>query len=128
MIFNIDNIKESKESLRDELKFPFISVRHSILGGDDKVSIMLAVATTTPDKWTNGIFENSDYARIEISNDGTVKYFGGANMKLRKKTVKSLQDAITHINEKMTIADIPANYNYFTSPKLKFIKYEWDGS
>lgn len=124
MIFNINNIRESKESLRDELKFPFISVQHSTLGGDDEVSIMLALATTTPDKWTNGIFKNSDYARIEISNDGTVKHFGGANMKLRKKTVKSLQDAITHINNKIQVAIIPDDYNYFTNNKItwRFLK------
>ena len=124
MIFNIDNIKESKESLRNELKFPFIGVKHSTLGGDDRVSIMLAVATTTPDKWINGIFENSDYARIEISNTGTVKHFGGSNMKLRKKTVKSLQDAITHINDKMQVAIIPDDYNYFTNDKItwRFLK------
>lgn len=99
-LFDIDSAQSLADRLKEELFYSFISVRISTLGGDDNVTIMLAASTTTKENWANGIFENSDYRRFSIENDGTVENFTTSGLsKVRKFTAKSVDDLITRLNK-----------------------------
>lgn len=119
MIFNEPNIIEVIDNFKKNLDYSFASVTHSTLGGADNVSLLIALSTDKKESWSGGFFENSTYVRIQILNDGTVEQFSGYKLKLRKKKVKSVDDAINYINSKMKIAIVPDNYNYFTD-KLEY--------
>ena len=103
LLFSIDNIEESKEELRNILKqkFPYVSVVHSTLGGDETVTIMVAIAKEPKEDWSNGYFENSTYARIHIDRKGTVEKFAGYKFKLRKFKGKSIKDIGNKINDRL---------------------------
>jgi len=100
-LFNVDTAQKLVDRLRSELDFySFVSARISTLGGNDNVAIMLAVSTETKGNWQNGIFENSNYRRFSIFNDGTVENFTTSGLnKVRKFTAKSVDDLITRLNK-----------------------------
>jgi hypothetical protein len=71
-----------------------------MLGGKDNVSIMLAVSIEAKENWKYGIFENSNYRRFSIDNDGTVENFTTSGLdKVRKFTAKSVDDLIERLNK-----------------------------
>ena len=86
--------------VKEELYYSFISATISTLGGENEVTVMLAVSTTTKENWANGIFENSKYRRFSIENDGTVENFTVSGLdKVRKFTAKSVDDLIARLNK-----------------------------
>jgi len=99
-LFNIHSAQELVDRLKKELNYPFILAYASKLGGDHNITIMLAVSTTTKENWESGIFENSQYRRFSIFNDGTVENFTASGMtKVRKFTAKSIDDLINRLNK-----------------------------
>jgi hypothetical protein len=100
-LFNVDTAQAVVDRLMTELdRYSFVSTRISTLGGNDNVTIMLAVSTESKGNWLNGIFENSNYRRFSIENDGTVENFTTSGLdKVRKFTAKSVDDLITRLNK-----------------------------
>lgn len=88
---------------------PYLSVNKGALGGND--SIFLAVALNPKNEWKNGIFENSQYFRMAIYENGEMEVFTqslykkGHNYsyeyriktKFRKCTAKSVEDAVVRL-------------------------------
>lgn len=98
-LFTYESVEEVKEQLREGLDFPYVLVQSSILGGKERVSILLKVSKDPKSEWANGIFQNSRYANIHIDNKGTVEKFSGYQLKLRKFKGKSIDHIIEKINE-----------------------------
>jgi len=99
-LYNIETAQELVDRLKEELYYSFISATISKLGGEENPCIMLAVSTTTKENWANGIFENSDYRRFSIDNDGTVENFTTSGLsKVRKFTAKSVDNLIEKLNK-----------------------------
>jgi hypothetical protein len=105
LIFGMDNLVVFKKELYEELKkrFPYVSVNHSTLGGDNTVSLLVAVSLQTPDQWAYKIFENSQCAKLIIERDGTVEKISGSKTKLRKFAGKSASDIGKKINERLEV-------------------------
>lgn len=79
--------------------FKYIGGSISTLGGMNRPSIMLRVSLQSKDEWKNGIFENSPYAHISISYNGTMEMFSGCiQPKLRKTQVKSTHEVISKLH------------------------------
>ena len=86
-LFNADTAQILADMLKVELNYSFISPKISTLGGNGNITIMLAVSTETKGNWSNGIFENSNYRRFSIHNNGTVENFTTSGLsKVRKFT------------------------------------------
>jgi len=98
-LFNHRNVENVIQILEEELKFPFVRGQFSTLGGNERVSILLRISKDHPDKWYNGIFNNSRYAQLHIDKFGTVEQFAGHQLKLRKFTAKSISHMMTKIND-----------------------------
>jgi hypothetical protein len=100
-LFDVDTAQTLVDRLRAELNFySFISVSISMLGGKENVTVMLAVSTENIEDWAGRIFENSNYRRFSIFNDGTVEYFTTSGLKkVRKFTTKSVDDLIERLNK-----------------------------
>ena len=86
-----------------------VSVQPGVLGDS---TLYVAICYTPKTEWINGIFENSNYVRFIIEDDGTVEthvtslYAQGVSVsyesrlpikKFRKTKAKSTQDAINKI-------------------------------
>lgn len=97
-LYDRDSIDFFKQELRMKLKFPYVKIRISSLGGKDNLSIFVAISKDEPETWVNGIFENSRSAKIRIGNDGEIEQISGWKLKLRKSTVKDVYKAIEKIN------------------------------
>ena len=91
-------IKKDVEQLKQGLKFAYVSIQTSSLGGVERPSILITISTSKRDNWANGILENSNYAKIHISHTGVVEHFSGWRLKLRKFTAKDIPHAIQKIN------------------------------
>lgn len=96
-IFDVGNVAMVEVQLQN-LRFPYVYVYHSTLGGADNVSILLTVSLDPKHTWSNGILQNSRYAQIHISNNGVVEQFSGSRLKLRKFTAKNISQIIEKIN------------------------------
>lgn len=97
-LFDERSIDSVTEELRTKLNFPYVRVRVSSLGGEDNLSIILAISKDAPETWHNKIFENSRSAKMHISNTGVIEQISGWKLKLRKFTAKDMNTAITKIN------------------------------
>lgn len=102
-IFDYEKLKTEKENIYNAINAEYKRVQISTLGGYDKVTLLIRLSLDKKESWEYGIFENSRYYHFHISNNGTVENFsrGHDTNKIRKKTVKSLEDAIKYINEKI---------------------------
>ncbi|MCK4665986.1 hypothetical protein KAU33_04510 [Candidatus Dependentiae bacterium] len=98
-LFTYENVEDVKEQLRNGLDFPFVHVQSSILGGKEKVSIIVKVSKDPKEEWANGIFQNSRYATLHIMSNGTVEQFSGWQLKMRKFKGKSIDHVIEKINK-----------------------------
>jgi len=99
-LFDVNSAQNLVDLLRSKLNFPFISVSISTLGGKENVTIMLSVSKEAKEDWEYNIFENSNYRRFSIENDGTVENFVTSGLsKVRKFTAKSVEDLITRLNK-----------------------------
>lgn len=97
-LFNINTVVPTEIQLHT-LKFPYVGVGHSTLGGIENVSIFVTISLDPRHAWANGILENSRYARIHVHNDGTVEQISGYQLKLRKFTAKNMAQVIDKINQ-----------------------------
>jgi len=99
-LFDVNSAQNLVDRLRSELDFSFISASMSMLGGKDNITIMLAVSIEAKENWPGDIFENSNYRRFSIFNDGTVENFTTSGLsKVRKFTAKSVDDLIARLNK-----------------------------
>lgn len=100
-LFDAGSMDEAAKRLHDEMSkvVPFVSIKKSTLGGPEHATLMLAVSLEPKDKWENGIFENSQYARFSVEGDGEIKQFSPfrGKDKFRKTMVKDLDSAIQKI-------------------------------
>jgi hypothetical protein len=100
-IFDYESVKDKRQEILDAIQAEYKGITISTLGGIENTSIILHLSLDKKDTWQNGIFHNSRYFIIHISKNGIVENFSCGNRanKLRKKTVKSLQQAIEYINK-----------------------------
>jgi len=107
-IFDIDSVKNEVSKMNAKIKAPYVKVNYSDLGGAIHVSIYILVSLDDKKDWYNGILENSRYFRMSLSNDGILQLFSGSHLlrsyKFRKTKVKSVDDAITKINNYIQLA------------------------
>lgn len=113
-IFNSENtlstntfIEHLKKDLSDVA--PFISISKGALGGNE--TVYLDVALNPKNEWQNGIFENSQYFRMCIYENGEMEVFTQSlykkghwtryeyriKTKFRKCTAKSFEDVVKRI-------------------------------
>ncbi len=97
-LFDINTVETVVKQLNLTLRFPYVTVYSTSLGGAENVAIMVTISTTPKQLWTNGILENSKYAHIHIYNNGVVDHFSGHKLKLRKFTAKSVGQIVEKIN------------------------------
>jgi hypothetical protein len=97
-LFNINDVNMIELQLQT-LKFPYVHVQHSTLGGSENVSILLTISLSPKHEWNNGILQNSKYAKIHIHNNGLTEQFSGYQLKLRKFTAKNVAEIIKKIND-----------------------------
>lgn len=97
-LFNVKTASAVVKLLKTKLNYPFINAYVSTLGGPERVSVLLTVSTSIKSEWPNGILENSRYAKIHITNNGTVEQFSGMKLKLRKFIAKDYPHMIQRIN------------------------------
>ena len=98
-LFDYESVEDAKVQLEEGLDFPYVSVRSSILGGKEDVSILVTVSKDPESEWANHILQNSRYAKIHILRDGTVEQFVGWKLKMRKFKGKSIEHIIEKINK-----------------------------
>lgn len=97
-IFTYETIELAKEELMSGLKFPVVGVNHSILGGEEHVSIFVGISIDPEETWYNGIYENSRYAQIHIENEGVTHQIAGTKLKMRKFKGQSIAHVVEKIN------------------------------
>ena len=102
-IYTYNDIKDKQKELTDKIHAEYKSLHISTLGGADNACIMLNISLDKKETWQNGIFQNSRYYQCSIDNKGVVENFSGSYRvkKIRKKTVKTLQEGFDYINEKI---------------------------
>jgi hypothetical protein len=100
-IFDVTNTNSVVDRLKNELIFPYVYAYSSNLGGNENVSILLSISKDKKETWANSIFENSNYMRFHIYNNGTVKLIAKHyNLpKVRQFAVKTINDLITRLNK-----------------------------
>ncbi len=97
-VFTYETVETAKKQLESGLKFPFIRTQHSMLGGKERISILVNISKDPQSQWANKIYQNSRYAQIHISNDGGTEQFSGWQLKMRKFKGKSIAHIIEKIN------------------------------
>jgi len=98
-IFDYEDVDELGKKIHQALKAkaPFVSVKHSTLGGKENVSFLISVSLDPKEEWYNNIIENSRLFRVHLLRDGELEQFQKSHQidkKLRKSRVKSVDDAI----------------------------------
>jgi hypothetical protein len=97
-LFTFENADDFKNKLVAGLKYPFVSCSISTLGGRENMSLLLTVSTSTKEHWGFGILENSQYAKISISNNGKVECFSGS-LKVRGFTSCKIETVLKNLNK-----------------------------
>lgn len=96
-VYSETDRQEIAQALMASPLLPFVLVRRSALGGEDRASLLIAVSLDLKNSWSNGIFENSRYRRFHLIN-GKLETFGGYNTpKFRTCSVKSVKHAVEKI-------------------------------
>ena len=99
ILFDVNMAEDIVSRLKNEIKVPYIDAYKSTLGGEENVSILLAISLDEKDTWTYGIYENSRYARFYIDNNGVVEHFrGNIEPRFRKTKVKDVDSLINKLN------------------------------
>lgn len=79
-------------------QIPFFKGYVSTLGGDKHATVMFSVSFDPREQWSNGIYENSRYARFNLNPDGTFEKFSGhGTAKLRKSKAKNVADVAAKV-------------------------------
>lgn len=101
--FNIDNIEEVKQKIKENLSYPYVYIYHSTLGGKENISILLTISLDNPNTWYNQILENSAYIKLHILNYGVIELISkNRNVKkFRKTRFKSIDNLIKKLNDKI---------------------------
>ena len=97
-LYDKTTVEKARTLLQTNLQFPYVKSYISALGGQDNLSIYVAISKDDPSTWANGIFENSRSAKILVDNTGVVEQISGWKLNLRKSTVKDISKAIEKIN------------------------------
>lgn len=97
-LYDKTTVESVRAQLQKNLQFPYVKSYISTLGGQDNLSIYVAISKDDPSTWVNGIFENSRSAKILVDNTGVVEQISGWKLNLRKSTVKDISKAIEKIN------------------------------
>ncbi len=98
------------ESVKSQINAPYVSARISTLGGYGRASLMMAISLDPKENWANHIFENSNYMRFDLSQDGILNQFVfsiydksrnriRSIKKFRKTMVQSVDEMIAKINK-----------------------------
>ena len=97
-LFDINTVESVVKQINLTLRFPYVHVHTSTLGGDKNVAIFVTISSTPKQFWINGILQNSKYAKFRIDNNGSVEKFTGHQLKFRKFTAKSIGQIVEKIN------------------------------
>jgi hypothetical protein len=93
------NTTQDQETLQILLTgAPLIKVQRSTLGGEQNASLMILVVLDDKSTWTNGILENSRYARFSIHKDRLESFSNSTKVKFRSCKIKSIDHAAQKIN------------------------------
>lgn len=100
-IFDIESVKNDIKLLNKGIKAPFVVAKISMLGGKERVVIIIIISMNKKEDWPNNIFENSKYIKLNFSNTGELGLITQSKFdkKFRKTKVKSINDAINKINK-----------------------------
>jgi len=99
-LFTIDNILENVQFVNNSLIAPYVNTTYSTLGGVTNISMMITISLDSKENWSNGILQNSRYAKFHLSNNGRLEMFAGNTpKKMRRSIVSSVEDAIKKINK-----------------------------
>ena len=103
-LFNIDNVEIVKNKIRENLKFPYVNIYHSTLGGNENISLLLTISLDNRECWSNQILENSAYIKLHILNYGVIELICKSRnlSKFRKTRFKNIDDLIDKINSKVS--------------------------
>ena len=99
-LFNVKVAGDIKKDLLKNIKAPFVNVKISTLGGDDRTSIILNLSLDDKKDWPNGILQNSRYAMFHINADGVIEQFT-KSFSIKKKFRKSKFKNISNITKKI---------------------------
>jgi len=100
-IFDIENL--DLEKIKNDLQCDFKKVQLSLLGGKENASLIFHISLDKKENWDFGIFQNSRYYILNLDLQGNLELYskGSDTNKFRKKSVKSIQEAISYINFKI---------------------------
>lgn len=98
-----ETMKNNIPNIKDKIKAEYCTVYISTLGGINNTSIIIRLSLDKKENWKNGIFHNSKYYIFHIDKYGVIENFSCDYKlkKIRKKTVKTIDEAIEYINKKI---------------------------
>lgn len=98
--FDVDSADAWIEEIKRGIKAPYVQMKKSTLGGNERVTIMINLSLDPKEDWSNGIYQNSRFGQLSLSRDGVLKMFtSGYTIKnMRKARVKSAADVVKKIN------------------------------
>lgn len=94
--------QQDADTIKQLLRAEEVSVQFSTLGGAHNASIMILVCLEPRTTWSNGILQNSKYARFALhSRENRVELFSGGlrTLKFRKAQIKTVEDAAAKIQK-----------------------------
>jgi hypothetical protein len=99
-LFTIDTILDNVQLVNNSLIAPYVNTTYSTLGGVTNISMMITISLDSKENWSNGILQNSRYAKFHLSNNGRLEMFAGNTpKKMRRSIVSSMEEAIKKINK-----------------------------
>lgn len=109
-LFDSSSADSVVKELKKGIKAPFVSVKKSELGGQERVSIIITISLDPKSDWANGIIQNSRLVRFYLENEGVLEMFNRSHLfkgtkKFRKSKVKSVSDVVNKINKYIDIID-----------------------
>jgi hypothetical protein len=101
IIFDYESLQNKEQDITDKIQAEYKHVHISTLGGKENISILIQLSLDKKETWNNGILHNSRYYFFHIHNNGIIENFANSYKvkHIRKKTVKTLQQAIDYINK-----------------------------
>lgn len=102
-MFTYEILKEKGQYILDNIQAEYKHIQLSTLGGKENACAMLRISLDKKENWEYSIFHNSRYYHFSIDKNGTIENFscGHRVKKIRKKTVKTIDEAIKYINAKL---------------------------
>jgi hypothetical protein len=101
-VFDVETADDLVDDIRSGIDAPFANAKKSTLGGKDRVTVLAVISLDPRSEWSNGILENSRYARFHIDNDGVIEMFSGGwrgmPKKFRKSVAKDAKDVVRLLN------------------------------